>query len=140
MTTPNEFDIEARRLEASRDGDWQSAYLDAAAEVKRLYELMFSESATKLTGVLLSGKLDKFTPDELATFPMLYPVFVLKQKYADKWRDQPQAYWFFRLMEEVGELGASLAGDHKDPPELELKEITSICLNWLEILESRGDA
>ena len=48
------------------------------------------------------------------------------------WRDKGDDYWFYRLLEEVGELGASLSNDHEHPPELELSQIGSICLNWLD--------
>ena len=47
------------------------------------------------------------------------------------WRDKDDDYWFYKLLEEVGELGASLANTHEHPPELELSQISSICLNWL---------
>ncbi len=42
------------------------------------------------------------------------------------------SYWFARLVEEVGELGASLVQDHPDTPDHELIQIASICINWLE--------
>ena len=42
------------------------------------------------------------------------------------------SYWYMRTAEEFGELGASLAGDHKDPPEWEIKQLAAILLNWLE--------
>jgi hypothetical protein len=64
-------------------------------------------------------------------------VLELARKHAETWRDQPESYWFCRLMEEVGELGASLEDDHDDPPEWELRQIASICLNWLEMRKDR---
>ena len=48
------------------------------------------------------------------------------------WRDKDDAYWLCRLLQEMGELSSSLIGDHPDPPELELCQIASICLNWLD--------
>ncbi|MCA9389987.1 hypothetical protein KC571_01170 [candidate division WWE3 bacterium] len=66
-------------------------------------------------------------------------VLEFKEKYRNKWRDQPEDYWLARLMQEVGELASSLAHDHDDPPELELTEIASICLNWLDMRHARNE-
>lgn len=55
----------------------------------------------------------------------------LAEKYKGWWADKPESYWFARLVQEVGELGSSLVGDHKDPPELELRQIYSIVTNWI---------
>lgn len=60
------------------------------------------------------------------------PVEKFKQKYKNKWRDKPDSYWFYRLSQEVGELGSVLARDHEDTIEHELAQIASICLNWLD--------
>lgn len=57
----------------------------------------------------------------------------LKEKHCETWRDMPESYWLARLMQEVGELGSSLVGDHDDPVEWELMQIAAICLNWLEM-------
>jgi len=59
-------------------------------------------------------------------------VLEIRERHRANWRDKSDAYWFMRLVEEVGELGASLAGDHDDTPEHELIQIASICMNWLE--------
>ena len=61
-----------------------------------------------------------------------------RKKYDKHWRDKPESYWMARLMQEVGELASSLIGEHKDPPELELKQIASICINWLEMREEKA--
>jgi NTP pyrophosphatase (non-canonical NTP hydrolase) len=53
------------------------------------------------------------------------------------WRDKPEEYWMARLMQEVGELASALVGDHADSPDLELCEIASICLNWLDMRASK---
>ena len=58
----------------------------------------------------------------------------LKERYKDQWRDKPQSYWLARLMQEVGELGSSLVGDHDDSVEHELKQIITIGMNWLEMI------
>ena len=60
-------------------------------------------------------------------------VIELKEKHRETWRDMPESYWLARLMQEVGELGSSLVGDHDDPAEWELMQISAICLNWLEM-------
>jgi len=53
-------------------------------------------------------------------------------KHRLTWRDRDDNYWFARLVQEVGELGSALVGDHEHPPELELTQIAAICLNWLD--------
>ena len=63
-------------------------------------------------------------------------VLRLKREHLDTWRDRPDSYWFMRLSQEVGELGGSLVGDHPHPPEWELMQIASICLNWLDKIEA----
>lgn len=46
--------------------------------------------------------------------------------------DQPRDLRYLRsLTEEVGELASALAGKHEHPMELEVIQITGICLNWL---------
>lgn len=64
-------------------------------------------------------------------------VLALKDKNSKLWRDKPDSYWFMRLLEEVGELALSLRGRHEHSPETELRQITSICLNWLEYREKK---
>lgn len=56
----------------------------------------------------------------------------LEIQHRRTWQDRDDAYWFQRLVEEVGELGSSLAGRHEDPPERELAEIAAIARNWLK--------
>ena len=48
------------------------------------------------------------------------------------WRDKPQWYWMGKLLGEVLELFFSLLGLHKHTPEFELRQIASICANWLD--------
>ncbi len=64
-------------------------------------------------------------------------VIALQQKHKNTWRANTEAYWLARLMQEVGELASSLADDHDDPPEWELKQIAAICINWLEMRSDR---
>jgi len=60
-------------------------------------------------------------------------VINLKRDYSLTWRNKKETYWYLRLLEEVGELGASLANDHEDSPDWELRQIAAICMNWLEM-------
>ena len=55
------------------------------------------------------------------------------------WRDRDDSYWLMRLVQEVGELASSLACDHDDTPEHELKQIGSIAINWLAKREAQRD-
>jgi hypothetical protein len=66
-----------------------------------------------------------------------FKVAVLKNTRRKKWRSKPDSYWFQRLVAEVGELGGALAGDHPHPPDWELIQIASICINWLEMRDAR---
>lgn len=54
------------------------------------------------------------------------------------WIDKDSHYWYERLLQEVGELGGVLAGDHADPIELELAQVGGICLSWLRKMEREG--
>lgn len=47
------------------------------------------------------------------------------------WRDQPDARWLAGMVEEVGELASALEGRHEHEPDMELRQIASIALNWL---------
>lgn len=64
-------------------------------------------------------------------------VLALKEQHKETWRDEEESYWLARLMQEVGELGSSLVGDHEDSPDWELSQIAAICLNWLEMRNAR---
>lgn len=64
--------------------------------------------------------------------PYIPVVINLTNQHSNYWRDKSDDYWFYKLLEEVGELGASLANEHEHPPELELCQISAICLNWLD--------
>ena len=54
------------------------------------------------------------------------------EQHNQYWRDKAQWYWMWRLIQEVFELLFSLIGVHKDKPEWELRQISSICANWLD--------
>lgn len=60
--------------------------------------------------------------------------------HRDYARDRDDAYWLALLVEEVGELASSLAGRHEDAPEVELHQIASICINWLDMRDQRQAA
>lgn len=63
----------------------------------------------------------------------------LIKKHNKTWRNKPETYWFQRLVCEVGELGGSLAGEHKHLPDWELTQIAAICINWLKMREEREE-
>lgn len=52
-----------------------------------------------------------------------------------QWHDKPLSYWFGAMAEELGELGASLNGEHQHPPELEAKQLGAICIGFLRQLD-----
>ena len=62
----------------------------------------------------------------------------LKERHRNTWRNRSNLFWLIGLLEEVGELTLSLIGLHKHPPDLELKQIATIALNWLEKREWGG--
>lgn len=61
-----------------------------------------------------------------------------RRGYQNHWREKSNSYWFARLIEEVAELGMSLEGEHEHVPELELTQIASICINWMEKREGEN--
>lgn len=74
---------------------------------------------------------------EVAKIPL--QVRELVDRHRNTWAGHPTSYWFYRLVEEVGELGSSLADHHEHPIELELAEIASICINWLKRIERENE-
>jgi NTP pyrophosphatase (non-canonical NTP hydrolase) len=58
-------------------------------------------------------------------------VWANAKKYAHKWKNKNDDYWCLRLVQEVGELSASLADDHEHTPDYEMTQIAGICINWL---------
>ena len=56
-----------------------------------------------------------------------------KRKYEAYWRDEPETWWLARLLQEVGELADTLTGETEDDTSLELRQIASICMNWLDM-------
>jgi len=71
---------------------------------------------------------------------MIDNVMQLTQKYANKWRDEPEVLWFVYLSAEVGELAEALIGKHEHSADWELAQIAAICLNWLEMRASARNA
>ena len=72
--------------------------------------------------------------------PVEKSVINLATEHKRTWRDEPEEYWFFRLIQEVGELGSALANDHEHPPDWELRQIAAICINWLQMRRKDADA
>ena len=60
-------------------------------------------------------------------------VLSLQQRHRGTWRDRHEHYWLTQLLEEVAELGNALVGEHEHDPDYELRQIASICLNWLDM-------
>ncbi len=66
-------------------------------------------------------------------------VEIHRLRYKTYWRNKNSFYWYYKLVQEVLELGFSLIGWHKDPIELELAQIAGICTNWLEYREESNE-
>lgn len=64
---------------------------------------------------------------------------IIKQveRHASTWPNETQEYWLNCLISEIGELADALRDDHPDPPERELVEISSLCINWLNHFYTR---
>lgn len=73
---------------------------------------------------------------ETAT-PITSMVAALAKQHRFTWRMKGKWGWLFGLCEEVAELGLSLAGWHRHPPEWEMMQIAAICVNWMK--HRRGD-
>lgn len=59
-------------------------------------------------------------------------VLKLKREHQQTWRDKSDWFWLLGLLEEFVELALSLAGLHRHAPEVELRQIAAIAINWLE--------
>ena len=53
------------------------------------------------------------------------------RKHRDLWEMKPDAYWLARLQEEVAELTLTLDDQHEGPMTHELRQIATICINWM---------
>jgi len=76
---------------------------------------------------------------------MNYYLTIMEKKVIDRRRefspnwDRSDNLWLLTLLEEISELILSLRGKHDNPPDLELVEIASICINWLEKRKSESE-
>lgn len=61
-------------------------------------------------------------------------IYNLVKEHESTWRDLPEERWLAGLVAEVGELADSLYGKHEHPPDVELKQIAAICINWLDMI------
>lgn len=62
----------------------------------------------------------------------------LVAQHSETWRKEPESYWLSRLIEEVGELAMALNDRHEHTPELELRQIAAIAINWLDMRAERA--
>jgi hypothetical protein len=79
--------------------------------------------------------------EELISFldlEILHDIVELKVLHEYTWKNEDDKTLFIRLTAEVAELGGAIIGTHEHSPEHELKQIASICLNWLERRAERG--
>ena len=81
---------------------------------------------------IMAGLADLLRMGLVRTAPDHHPVLRLAKDHKNTNRNKSSEYWFSMLLEKVQELNASLLGYHADPPEWELMQIASICLNWLD--------
>ncbi len=56
-------------------------------------------------------------------------VDTLFYEHRHTWEREGRLHWFLGLLEEVAELGLSMIGLHKGPPEWELTQIAAIAMN-----------
>lgn len=54
------------------------------------------------------------------------------ERHSDQWHDRGDWYWMWRLFLEVCEAIGVLLGAHSDPLDHKLRQIGSICHNWLD--------
>ena len=64
-------------------------------------------------------------------------VLKLKSEYDTYGLDDPEWRWCVRLLEEVCELVLALLGLHRHSPDLELRQIAAIAMNWLEVRDGK---
>ena len=66
-------------------------------------------------------------------------VYALALEHNQTWSGEPDERWLQGLVEEVGELASALAGRHEHTPELELRQIAAIAINWLAERKEREE-
>lgn len=72
------------------------------------------------------------------TSKALREVMILKRFHQNTWCGKSNGWWALCLAEEFMELILALLGLHRHSPDLELIEIASIAINWLEMREEEG--
>lgn len=72
--------------------------------------------------------------------PVVTSTLRLKDGYATTWRDRRESYWLWRLFLEFIELALALVGLHRHAPDTELRQIASICMNWMEYRKDRHNS
>jgi hypothetical protein len=139
------FWIKLKRADTNRQASQRRADMEALllrvaeleAENERLSALLkwyegefhpdwIPEELTKLKPIDLVG-------DHITLTAVEHGVILLRRKHAETWRGKPENYWLAALLEEFGELGSALNGEHEHDPDYELRQISAICMNWLEM-------
>jgi hypothetical protein len=64
--------------------------------------------------------------------PVVASTLRLKDEHAATWRNRREPYWLYRLFLEFVELALALVGLPGHDPEIELRQIAAICMNWME--------
>ena len=59
-------------------------------------------------------------------------VLKIADMHQHTWRDQSETFWALGLIQEIGELSGALIGRHHHTPDMELRQIAAICINWLD--------
>lgn len=66
-------------------------------------------------------------------------VIELKRTHQTTWRDKGNLFWLLGLLEEIWELLLSLLKLHRHEPKWELRQISSIAMNWLEKIQEEEE-
>ncbi len=62
-------------------------------------------------------------------------VIELANRHANTWTDKSLDFWYRGLAEEMYELSLAIDGQHEDPPEYELLQISAIAINFIRHLK-----
>ncbi|MCW3991211.1 MAG: hypothetical protein NWE79_00750 [Candidatus Bathyarchaeota archaeon] len=64
-------------------------------------------------------------------------ISIVAHHYRNKWRDWPEDRWLARFLQEVGELADTFTDETEDSRDLELIQLGSIIVNWLQMRRDR---
>lgn len=75
--------------------------------------------------------------EQIDEIPFAFGTYADEKEREGTWHGKSILFWYLSLIEEVTELGLSLVGLHEHPAEFELKQVSSVAMNFTRELRRR---